>query len=136
MRASNSLSVVAAAINANKPAKAARSAMRSLDHDDNPVPATPDPVPSGRRGRPARLPGEANRRIVVYLGADSEFPKLLAAAQLNNQTVSEFMRDAANAAAEECGAPAIFTERRAADRRAQTVRVRHDRRHGDRREEA
>ena len=72
---------------------------------------------------------------MLYLGAESEFPKLLAAAQLNNQTVSEFMRDAANDAAEECGAAAIFTERRTGDRRTQEVPVRHERRRRDRREE-
>jgi hypothetical protein len=71
---------------------------------------------------------------VLYLGAESEFPKLVAAAQLNNQTLSEFMRDAANDAAEECGAPAIFIERRRGDRRQQAVPCAHNRRAGDRRE--
>lgn len=97
---------------------------------DDPV-LTPAP-----RGRRPRLPdGERLRRVVVYVGADTEFPRLLAAAQLNQQSVSEYLRDAGNDAAEDCGAPAIFVERRTAERRTRRQVVPVDRRRAPRREE-
>lgn len=93
------------------------------------VPTTP------KRGRPRRLAGEPLRRVVVYLGAESEFPRLVAAAQMNGTTLSDFLRDAANDAAEECGAPPIFLERRRHARRAVELPIIIDRRQSRRREE-
>lgn len=75
---------------------------------------------------------------MVYVGADTEFPRLLAAAQLNQQSISEYLRDAGNDAAEDCGAPPIFVERRGAfrpDRRQRPRPVPVDRRRGARRED-
>ena len=85
------------------------------------------------RGRERRVPGERTVRVKVSL-AESELQRLRAVAQLNLTTVSEFLRDAANAAAEESGAEAPFVERRAGhDRRQLQVPAVEERRRKDRR---
>jgi len=71
------------------------------------------------RGRGRRVPGEPIHRIKVSF-AVSEFELLKAVAALNFVTIAEFLRDAANDAAEECGAARPCVERRSRERRRQT----------------
>lgn len=84
------------------------------------------------RGRKRRVPTERTIRVKVCL-AESEFVRLKAAVALNLTTISEFLRDAANSAAEESGAEQPFLERRQGDRRRQPVPVGTERRRQDRR---
>ena len=85
------------------------------------------------RGRERRVPGEATKRIKISF-SESEIELLKIVVHLNQYaSIAEFVRDAVNGAADDCGAKRPCVERRARERRRQAADVDADRRRTDRR---
>lgn len=85
-----------------------------------------------QRGRERRVPNEQTKRIKISF-SESELELLRVVAQLNLVTIAEFVRDAVNDAAEECGATPPCFERRRGERRGQAERPPLERRRAERR---